>query len=142
MLKEQELVLDSQYYEDHQGRCYSILDLVLWVQKKYNHQKISVKLLEHEFGPDGGCSEESDDSPEFVERALKTEDYPIIVYLENSKYTVADGRHRLYKAMSQGKEFISAYVIELESLPGYIRYYPYAEFGPDETGAVELTTET
>ncbi len=138
MLKAQEVVLDGQYYSDNEGKCYSILDLVQWVQKKYNHQKILVRDLEHEFGPDGGTSEEPDDSPEFMERALKTEDYPIIIYLENSKYVVADGRHRLYKAMLQNKEFISAYIIDLNNLPEYIRFYPEID---TETGAVELIDE-
>lgn len=135
MLKEQELVLDSHYYEDREGNCYNILDLVKWVQQRYNHQKIAVSELEHTFDEDGGSSEEPDGSPEFLERALKTEDYPIIIHLDGSRYDIADGRHRLYKAMLQDKEFISAYVITLKDLPEYIRYYP------QETGAVELTDE-
>jgi len=56
-------------------------------------------------------------SPEFVDRAMKTDlKYPITVIRYDDGDFIADGNHRLWKARAEGWKKISGYLLQSDDL--------------------------
>jgi len=119
MLPEQEDYLRTQLFIGNDGVEYNVLQLVKWAEEHCEVQEIATSTLIHEFEGDEQRSVEPDGSPEFVARAQKTEDYPIIVQRKASgDCWVMDGRHRLWKRIFLDKRrTIQGYVIAESELP-------------------------
>lgn len=119
MLPEQESYLETQRYYGEDGTAYNILHLVRWAEEHCEVQEIATDTLIHEFDGEDQRSIEPDGSPEFVDRAVKAGDYPIIVQKRDSgDCWVMDGRHRLWKRIFLDKRrTIQGYVISESELP-------------------------
>jgi hypothetical protein len=65
-----------------------------------------------------GYFDEPFESPEFIERAMKSDynTYPVVLFDLPDKIRIADGNHRVYKAFKDGAEFIPAYVLSEEQV--------------------------
>lgn len=97
--------------------AYNILELVRWAEQNCKLKRIPTKDLVHEFEGDNQ-SEEPDGSPEFLERASQSEDYPIVIQRDIfGVLRVMDGRHRLCKALTLDRPYIEGYIIPVEDLP-------------------------
>lgn len=117
MLPAQAEFLGSQCFIGDDGVPYCVLKLVLYAQAHYRPVRLATCELAHEF-ESGARSNEPDGSPEFVERALAAEDYPLLVQLDREGgYHVMDGRHRLWKALHEGRRYVDAFVIPIQELP-------------------------
>lgn len=129
MLTEQAEYLSNQCFSGENGATYCVLKLVLWAKKHCNLKYIPVSSLLHEFSDPGNYSDEPDGSPEFIERALSSQNYPILVQETlGGKLMIMDGRHRLYKCYVTDKKAIPGYVIPEESMPESCLYMPSDEF--------------
>jgi len=117
-------LLSHQIYYDGNGVMYDILNLITWAEKNCDVELLPVAELMESFK--GGSSEELDESPEFIERALKSEDYPLIVFADygDSDYELIDGRHRFWKALFLGKTHVRCYVVNEQDLPESVIYIP------------------
>lgn len=124
MRRDQAEFLRHQIYDDGCGVMYDILRLVLWAEKNCVVEELHVDALMPSF--ETGSSEEFDDSPEFIERALMAEDYPLLVFADRHDfdYEIVDGRHRFWKALFLGKTHVRCYVINENTLPGSVIHIP------------------
>lgn len=121
MLPEQEAYLKTQIFIGDDGVAYNVLDLVKWAEENCDLQDIPTEELCHEFLSDEARSTEKDGSAAFIARAIKAEDYPIVVQRKSSGVQwVMDGRHRLWKRifLDQGQT-IKGYVISEDDLPAH-----------------------
>lgn len=119
MLAAQFELLNNQLFTSEDGVSYNILRLVKWAEQNCYVQYVPVSRLIHEFESGGQRSDEEDGSQEFVERALATEDFPLVIQqTREGKMWVMDGRHRLWKHIFlDGRDHVQAYVIPVEDLP-------------------------
>lgn len=119
MLEEQVEILNNQLFRGEDGLPYNILRLVRWAEQNCEVREIPVERLVHEFYTGDQRSDEEDGSEDFVERALATEDFPLLIQeTEDGTLWVMDGRHRLWKHIyHDGKTSVSAYVIPVKDLP-------------------------
>jgi hypothetical protein len=120
--KDQFDLLRSQIYDDGRGVMYDILLLVEWAQEHCDVVELHVDDLRESY--DDSYSEEDYDSPEFIERALRAEDYPLLVFDRGgSGYELVDGRHRLWKATFLGKTHVRCYLMDESKLPESVIYF-------------------
>lgn len=118
-------------YEDPDGQAYNITALIHWVNESatpVSQMAISdvIDLMDDkcwgERGGEGFSPNDVIEKPDKPEHnyhykiANKADcSYPIIVYNRDDKFLVADGMHRLLRAVIDNKVVINAYV--LGSLP-------------------------
>lgn len=111
---------------DGQTFSWKVGDIHDYVAGRGYPMQIPVDLLEEDnlqMSPED-VADEVVGSPEFIERALQSDlSFPIIVvrYPPSSRdpdgaLFIADGVHRLWKAIDEGNEFIDGYVIEQDDL--------------------------
>lgn len=113
---------EEQKYSDDKGE-WSVPDIVDYATNNGKKMSFSVDALaEIAFMP--SPDEEGDEvpgSPEYVERAMKTDlKYPITVIRYDDGDFIADGNHRLWKARAKGWKKISGYLLQsddLENIP-------------------------
>lgn len=122
MRQDQVAILGNQIYDDGDGVMYDILHLVLWAEKHCDVVELHVDDLRESY--EGSASEEDYDSPEFIERALRAEDHPLIVFADDGDYELVDGRHRYWKAMFLGKTHVRCFVIDEDELPEHVIHIP------------------
>jgi hypothetical protein len=100
---------------------YSVGRLYDWARENIKPEFISTSDITGVFGTGEGkdISDEPDDSPEFLARAEASDlRYPLLlVRMQDGYLEVADGRHRLKKAMIHGIDSIAAYIIDVDNLP-------------------------
>ena len=109
---------EEQRYSDDRGE-WSVPDIIDYATENGKKMSFSVKsLAEIAFMP--SPDEEFDEvpgSPEFVDRAMKTDlKYPITVIRYDDGDFIADGNHRLWKARAKGWEKISGYLLQSDDL--------------------------
>lgn len=121
MRQDQAEYLRHHIYLGGDGAFYDILRLILWAEKSCIIQELYVEDLMLSY--EDGSSEEPDGSAEFIDRALQTEDYPLLVTdLGEGDYELIDGRHRFWKALHLGQTTVKCYLIP-EDLPIAALYF-------------------
>ena len=108
----------DQKYSDNDGE-WKVSDIFQYMEdNKVPVTKISVEeLSDSNLMPEFADADEKIGSPEFVERAKKSDlSYPILIVEYPDELWVCDGLHRLWKAREEGLETIDARVISKEQL--------------------------
>lgn len=111
----------DQVYSDNKGE-WDVPDIFNYAKKHGLKAKIPIKNLLNNFDPSPyERSDEIPGSPEFIERANKTDlSYPLIVIKYPDGLFIADGVHRLWKSRDEGLEKVKAYLIDhldLKNIP-------------------------
>jgi hypothetical protein len=111
-------VLFKQSYSDKRGK-YNIGRLHQWIVKqKLKPEKIPIRFLL--WSMKKGHSDEPLGSRGFVRRANRAQMSPIIAMIKPErpgKLSIADGRHRVYKAWKRGDSYVLGYVLHRYRLP-------------------------
>ena len=114
--------MNGQSYSDSHGE-WSVQDIIALAEQKRLQSFDTRELAEIAFMP--SSEEEFDEvpgSPDFVRRAERSDlSYPIVVVQYNDGKFIADGNHRLWKALHiEGRDKIDGFLLteeELHSLP-------------------------
>lgn len=109
---------EDQKYSDNSGE-WNVPDIVDYATENGKKMSFSIgDLAKIAFQPSE--DEEFDEvpgSPEFIERAMKTDlKYPITVVRYDDGDFIADGNHRLWKARELGQKKIIGYLIQSDDL--------------------------
>lgn len=112
-------IFSNQSFSSNDGPEFSVKQLFDFAKQTTKLTLMPVQsLADTEFSGNQHASDEPDDSPEFTERAMRSDlSFPILVGKEGNEFHVIDGRHRLFKAMKENIKYIKAYVIDMENLP-------------------------
>lgn len=113
---------------------YSVYNLVKWAEANKNIESVPIESIDEEFGRED-ISDEPDNSLEFAARAEATDlSYPILLVRDtDNRFIIANGRHRLWKAIQQGQKDIQAYVIEQDELEEAASYQTKKTYLREET---------
>jgi len=104
-------------YRHDDGKKYHVSALFDWAQENYPLQELPIDLVAHTFTK-GKLSDERDGTPAFTLRAQESLlDYPILVGIDHKGPDVIDGRHRLWKAIKEGRTTIRGYLVDFDLLP-------------------------
>lgn len=110
----------DQVYSDQSG-SYGVGSMIDFARRNKRLQDIDVSDLLHNLEPSPHeTGSDLPGHPEFVRRAERASlEHPIIVvrYPRENLLFVADGVHRLYKAVRDGQRTMRGYVIEDDELP-------------------------
>ena len=108
---------EDQQFTDQDG-AYSVIDLIDYAQKNKKPEEIEVKELMHNLEP--SPEETGSDvpgSPEFIARAEKASlEFPILVIKYSDGLWIADGVHRLWKAVQQKQNYIKGYILNKDEI--------------------------
>lgn len=108
---------NTQIYSDDTGE-YRVNDIIQYAINNTSLTNVSTRLLLNnlEQSPEDK-PEDIPGNPVFVKRAMKADlKYPIIIIKYTDGMWIADGVHRLWKAVHKGARTIKAYVIPNKSL--------------------------
>jgi hypothetical protein len=99
------------------GLRYNVGRLYDFARDVADIEDIPLSLLQYGFEHTNVDEEKWSD--EFVERCMEANlDYPILVVVDKKgKHWIADGNHRYGKAVTQGLEMISGYIVHEDELP-------------------------
>lgn len=108
--------LESQHWSSD-GRRYRVDLLYAFAEASAEPEEIPITSLR--YGLEHTNLDEPRWSPEFIKRARESDlSYPILVVMDSKKRLwVADGNHRVGKAIMQGLNAISGYVVRERDLP-------------------------
>jgi phosphatidylserine/phosphatidylglycerophosphate/cardiolipin synthase-like enzyme len=119
-------ILDALLETSLKGSTYSDDTMTFNVLDLFNYAKnsgkqivdLSIDQLHHNI--EHSSSDEQDDSRAFKARMTRAKMYPIIVIKYprrmGGKVWIADGRHRLMKAIARGDKTIRAYVLSYDEI--------------------------
>ena len=109
--------LEDQTFSDDKGE-YSVSRIVRYAEKNKELSSLPIDLLLHNLEPSPyETGSELPGDPEFIARANEADlKYPIIVVRYDDGLFIADGVHRLWRAKSEGREEIKAYVFDRKEL--------------------------
>lgn len=114
VLKMSEVTLSENYFEDKDGYVYSAAKLI---EHSKQYEPFDLPLAGIDLRKNAWVINDLDDFIHHANRCAKASlEYPIIL---DEYGTIADGVHRLCKAIIMGKKTIKA--IRLQSMPQYDR---------------------
>jgi hypothetical protein len=118
--KLQKILIKARFYGQTFGFSpddeFSVPELFDWAKNNVPLTNIPTKALEENI--EHSESDEAWGSEEFHERAMQADlSYPILVFEdENGFLWIADGMHRLYKAMHEGRDTLQGYIVNENQL--------------------------